>query len=671
MRWAATFVLLGALVAVPAHTEPALRFNVDEGAIHNAFFRHGPIAAHLTLKSGQAPRIIIAFPAGNSGAGLWFEHSNRPTSWQTVSPMRPVIERQPYGGIRRGVSTIISTDAATLTLQRAVLGSVRSLRDYGYTGTVVAAIDVAPVVSAHSVVWNRRRVDGGAGYRMALEVLNGSVSGGGEAPITLTADHGRAMRLRITAVTGDPPLTPIPSRDIFASCAASDVRLRNALTFLSYDEKLLAGSWRFNTYFGRDTLLSTRLLMPALRPRPIEAAFASVFARLNADGEVAHEEDIGEYPLLTRMAAGQDVSADPILDYKMVDDDFLLAPTLVHYLLDTADGRTRAAAFLARRDANGVRYGDLLVRNLRHVASKALPFARTPDHRHLIALHDGSNGGNWRDSENGLGGDGRYPYDINAVLVPAALQAIARLDTSGLLAPYAEHDAPLSEAAAMAAVWEREAPRLFAVHVDADDGSARVAHYAASLSPPAPMTSDAPSGPADFPALALDTRGRPVEVMHSDIAFLLLFANPDADALRTALISTMLPFPAGLMTPVGMVTANPAYATPARYAIFDRSRYHGTVIWSWSQGMLAAGLKRQLARNDLPVDVIDLLQQSKLSLDQSLLASRDFRGSELWSWALDNGQYRAVHYGQGSSDETESNAIQLWSTIGLAVQNCA
>lgn len=37
------------------------------------------------------------------------------------------------------------------------------------------------------------------------------------------------------------------------------------LTFLSYREKYLAGSWRFDTYFGRDTMMSLTLLAPVLQ----------------------------------------------------------------------------------------------------------------------------------------------------------------------------------------------------------------------------------------------------------------------------------------------------------------------------------------------------------------------------------------------------------------------
>jgi hypothetical protein len=67
-------------VADPA-SEQRLSFDVDEGLNLNSFLRDGPIAAHLLLRSGTDPRILIAFPAGNSGVGLWFSHGTQPVSW--------------------------------------------------------------------------------------------------------------------------------------------------------------------------------------------------------------------------------------------------------------------------------------------------------------------------------------------------------------------------------------------------------------------------------------------------------------------------------------------------------------------------------------------------------------------------------------------------------------
>ena len=102
-----------------------------------------------------------------------------------------------------------------------------------------------------------------------------------------------ALRLRIRALTGETPLEPLTR--LLTTQAVPDTRARNALAFLSYREKFLAGSWRFDTYFGRDTLISALLLAPVLEPEALESAIASVLDRLAANGEVAHEEDIGEF----------------------------------------------------------------------------------------------------------------------------------------------------------------------------------------------------------------------------------------------------------------------------------------------------------------------------------------------------------------------------------------
>ena len=70
-----------------------------------------------------------------------------------------------------------------------------------------------------------------------------------------------------------------------------------ALSFLSYSEKLLAGAWRFLTYFGRDSMISALLLEPVLsngQGSAMEAVIGAVLERVNrTDGTVCHEETIG------------------------------------------------------------------------------------------------------------------------------------------------------------------------------------------------------------------------------------------------------------------------------------------------------------------------------------------------------------------------------------------
>lgn len=47
-------------------------------------------------------------------------------------------------------------------------------------------------------------------------------------------------------------------------------------------------------YFGRDSLIALRLLMPTLTFEAIESALGAVIERTNATGALCHEETIGE-----------------------------------------------------------------------------------------------------------------------------------------------------------------------------------------------------------------------------------------------------------------------------------------------------------------------------------------------------------------------------------------
>src|SRR5262245_2749797 len=461
-RLAAALLAL-ACTPVPAPSE-ALRLSVPEGQVLNEFYRHGPAAAHLVLTGGPSPRVVIAFPAGNSGAAVWFDAGGGAVSWQPVVTLDATHRKLADGSMQHGVTAELVATGGPLKVVQAITSSIRVIRDYQDTGKAASEVLVAPQVSDRQVVWDRRRLDSAGGYFLSIEVLRGAIAGGDGRPIELSPDPRGRLHLRLTALTGDPPLTPLAEDALLTTDAASDTRLRRVLAFLSYEEKLLAGSWRFNTYFGRDTLMSLELLAPVLRPGAFEAGLGAVLERLNADGEVAHEEEIGEYAVLERLRQGLGRSAAPLYDYKMIDDDFMLAIVAARYLLDTPAGRERAPAFLDRRTASGQTYGAVLVRNFRFVLEAAAPFGHDPQWRQLVALKPGQRVGNWRDSELGLGG-GRYPYDVNGVLVPAALAGIARLQQSDLLRTYVDRDAGdgLSRAAALAEVWRREAPHFFTV----------------------------------------------------------------------------------------------------------------------------------------------------------------------------------------------------------------
>jgi hypothetical protein len=173
--------------------------------------------------------------------------------------------------------------------------------------------------------------------------------------------------------------------------------------------------------------------------------------------------------------------------------------------------------------------------------------------------------------------------------------------------------------------------------------------------------------PVRFHALALSADARTVPILHTDEGFELLFGHPTPVALRRAVSTMMRPFPAGLLTDVGVVVANPVYAAPGIQARLTSNAYHGTVIWSWQQAVLAAGLERQLRRHDLPPSLQTLLSKSQEQLWGAIRLAHTMRNSELWSWTFAEGQFHVAPFGASTADVDESNAAQLWSTVFLAI----
>lgn len=655
-------IALAGGVTIARADNAALSYSLMEGRNLNAFVRDGQVAAHLLLRSGQDPRILIAFPAGNSGVGLWLDSPDN-AAWTLDAQPTPVSQPDAKGRMLHGIRFDATLKASSATLRQAVLSNVRVLRDFEILRTLPDAVRVSPMLGRDGLDWARDRIDGKPGYRLSVTVTRGRLT---ETGFQAGADG--TIGLRILALTGETPLTPLAGDHLLNSAAAPDAAARNALTFLSYKEKLLAGSWRFNTYFGRDTLMSVMLLMPALAPDAVEAGLGSVLERLSPTGDVAHEEDIGEFAALSHQKQGKAATDTPIYDYKMVDDDFMLAPVLRTWLLDDARGRAQAEAFLARIHGHDAA-GAVLVRNLRYVMERARPFAKTPVFGNLVRIQPGIKIGQWRDSNEGLGG-GTYAYDVNAVLVPAALEATDALVASGLLDRWLDSAtrAELAKAGAMAAVWRAKAPGLFKVTLGAAQARHDVEAYAEKAGVPAgPALASLAAGPADFHAIALNDGGTPVRVLHSDEGFQLLFGHPTAATLDTMLGTLMRPFPAGLMTDVGLLVANPAHAPAGVQDLFPRNAYHGTVVWSWQQALFAAGLARQLHRTDLPPSTRRALLSAQRTLWSAITAMKGVQSSELWSWSFQDGRYMMVPFGAGGGDADESNAAQLWSTVYLAI----
>ncbi|NDB72762.1 MAG: hypothetical protein EB033_09585, partial [Proteobacteria bacterium] len=699
-----------------------------EGRIQHRFLRAHGTAAHVALTSGVAPRIIIAFPAGNRGVLLQGRIHNADVALAFDGPLTPLDEET--HGIQ-GVAVTIITDAPELRFAPAVLGNIRTIRDVGYGARLIPrlrrySIAVTGTASDRALTIERPGLDGRHAYAIQVEPRDGTtVTVDPDGGFTLHPPPTGQVCADIVATCDDPHLTPIPVDRLLRPSARARLtgtdahRDLNALAFLAYREKLLAGSWQYLTYFGRDTLLALRLLAPAIGADLFEAGLGAVIDRMAPTGDVAHEESLGEYALMERdrarkharqtgTAIPDHVSArghgrsrtSPLLDYKMVDDDFLLAPVLAHYLLDTpddgatvnvagsrSDGASRARAFLGRRTPTGLTYADAIRQNLETVIERARPYATSQLPRDLIHLRQSAAHvdqerwggrmpvGNWRDSSDGLGG-GSVPFDVNVALVPAALRDAARLLDTGWFsgATDAQHEPGLTladDARALASAWTGT-DRHFTVTITADQARANLTSIGHNRGLPNRFITDAlgtiSDEPVTFPGIALDAEGTPVPVMHGDDSLVLLFGDPSPDTLHQIADRLTAPFPAGLRLPgAGTLVANPVHAGEDLRARFTAGHYHGTVIWSWPQAAYAAGIARQIDRPDLPATTRARLIAAEAILWQGIEASDALRTSEFWTYTIDDEGACIPVPAQGAGIVNESNPVQLWSTVYLAI----
>jgi hypothetical protein len=517
-----------------------------------------------------------------------------------------------------------------------------------------------------------------------------------DGTVTIRRPAGGPVRLDVRVTTDAPALTPLARADIFnadfdrfydavrADTAHPD-RFRRlerevrGVELLCYGEKLMAGLPNFATYFGRDMLMTALLMQPVWAPAMPEHVIASALRKLSAEGDVSHEEALGgqairenaaEYTRLVtrgRLAQARALLADLSAtreNYVMVDDDFQLPIVAARYLADPRVPAERKRRFLLA-EGRAAR----LVSNLEFVARQAAPYARDPVATNLVSFPRAPDGhwisASWRDSRVGYGG-GRFAMDVNVIWVPRALEAIdtildalARL---GMTPPI--HAEPLAgwardrrALARAVAVW-RGAERHFAVALPPAEAARRIAARLAWL--PAAERDywtgvlgrvGAPKDTVRFLALSLDARGRPIPVVNTDPAMLLVVDSLAPARVRALVAPILAPYPLGLFVDdLGPLVANDAYAPRDVWDAFRRDPYHSpTVVWGRDVNILLAGLARQAAPHAM-------LQQILTAVDRSGL-----RHAELWSYRIENGGLVPVRYGTSSD-------VQLWSLTDLAVQ---
>lgn len=270
------------------------------------------------------PRLIIAWPAGNSGIAAFFQPEDGPNGTLAIELVNSTIgtplaayvsdstslnsssnstnssssnssgnsnsTSYPFVGVRGVLSFNAS---AVLTVP--ILGSVRTIRDFTEGPSLLApVIQDAINVSQYNntgVAISRLWLDNVTISTLTFlpwENDNATISFDSDgANVTLGAGY-----YQFQAFFNYPQLEQLTPEEVLNNGSQDLIQQQSSettsLSFLSYSEKLLAGAWRFLTYFGRDSMISALLLEPVLSTgngSALEAVIGAVLERINRTGE--------------------------------------------------------------------------------------------------------------------------------------------------------------------------------------------------------------------------------------------------------------------------------------------------------------------------------------------------------------------------------------------------
>ncbi|CAI6334316.1 unnamed protein product [Periconia digitata] len=681
----------------------------------NFFYSDPNIAAHVVVTSPVpgsdlrfvGPRVVVAWPGGNSGACMFFEPKDGKNGSLAVklinstvgSPLAPIYNHKDDGYPDVGIEGVLAFNS-TAVLSLSILGSVRSIRDFTEGPSLLHPMLQKGIhvekVGSDGVSISRLWLD-----NVTTTTLTLVPKGSGNVKIKGKKIILGAGKYLLSACYNYPQLRQLSLDDVLKDKSLLDQRPKESksLHFLSYQEKMLAGSWRFLTYFGRDDMLSTLILLPALSDTVIEAVIGSVLERINrTDGSACHEETIGDYATFLNLQEGVASTAFRC-DYSMVDTDYFV-PILMHaYFHGHRAGSERLEALLKTPagkvdvDNKGLTWGDLFIMLARKIMNETGTFAAIGGQRrhNLIHLKEGHETGQWRDSVYGLGG-GRIPFDVNVALAPAALRSIASLaKVFGAVAvgEYARDWSVIADQ--YARVWEDNTLEFFRVVLPELTARDRLENFVQNNAfYHGPSHSELIDADVSYHALALEGNNDldTVSVMNTDACCRILFLNGTnqhrlTKYLNATALSVLRPFPAGLMTHVGLVVANPAFSdSKAILQNFTNSAYHGAVVWSWQLVTMLRGLEKQLGRCSAEYGIPDfcndetVYQNVKAAYNavwDSLQECDDFLEDEVWSWQYTDGKFVHTPLGSlppppGVSGTVESDVVQLWSLTFLALK---
>lgn len=218
------------------------------------------------------------------------------------SPLAPVYHA-PSGSNPNpsvGVQGVLRFNSSA-TLSLPIMGGIRTVRDFTEGGSIL----YPEIQNAIKFISNS---DGSATlqYRWLDNVTTTSIrysprSSGSKVTVNSRTLDFEAGDYLFSTEMNYPQMEQLSPAEALnqksAGLITSSPDETTALSFLSYSEKLLAGSWRFLTYFGRDSMIAALLMEPVLsngNGSAIEAAIGSVLERVDrTDGSACHEETIG------------------------------------------------------------------------------------------------------------------------------------------------------------------------------------------------------------------------------------------------------------------------------------------------------------------------------------------------------------------------------------------
>lgn len=382
----------------PNFAEEKQHHHLSDPPYENYFYTDPTVSCQAVLASplpdsGQnshaTHRLLFAWPAGNSGAAIFFTSSStgrKPVLELNPGPKQQVLQLakyKPEEGSRSdhpyvGVSGLLSfSSSATLSL--TILGSIRSLRDYteghGILNTKVQnGVQISELDGQNPSIEIRRTwFDETTMTRLTFTPVDWAKSDSRAITIDRSTDETTvefaAGTYSFQACVNYPQLRYMQPIEVlkpaFYHSIFTQTDAVKSLAFLCSSDKILAGGWRFLTYFGRDSMISLLLMNRILSEGEngaIEAGLRAVLERIDArTGSVCHEETIGDYPAAQAALLGTG-GKDAQYDYKMVnvihllvgfvaqmfqvDTDYFLPILMKQYFVDTLVGQKRRKPFL-------------------------------------------------------------------------------------------------------------------------------------------------------------------------------------------------------------------------------------------------------------------------------------------------------------------------------------